>query len=88
MILLKVQECNFIKQIAKISTHIYNNIFQKNLGGGGWGVGGRWWHSLGPTLAPSMIRVYLISAIWYGFGLYLALHCVVRVSQNPHYTLV
>ena len=38
MILLKVQECNFIKQIAKISTHIYNNIFQKNFGGGGvWG---------------------------------------------------
>ena len=81
MILLKVQECNFIKQIAKISTHIYNNIFQKNLGGGVW-------HSLGPTLAPSMIRMYLISAIWYSFGLYLALHCVVRVSQNPHYTLV
>ena len=40
MILLKVQECNFIKQIAKISTHIYNNIFQKNLGEGGWGG---WW---------------------------------------------
>ena len=40
MILLKVQECNFIKQIAKISTHIYNNIFQKNLGEGGEGGGG------------------------------------------------
>ena len=39
MILLKVQECNFIKQIAKISTHIYNNIFQKNLGEGGGGGG-------------------------------------------------
>ena len=26
MMLLKEQECNFIKQIAKISTYIYNNI--------------------------------------------------------------
>ena len=26
MMLLKGQECNFIKQIAKISTYIYNNI--------------------------------------------------------------
>ena len=35
MILLKWRNCNFIKQIAKISTHIYNNIKKKNLGGGG-----------------------------------------------------
>ena len=42
MMLLKGQECNFIKQIAKISTHIYNNIFQKNLGVGGGGVAFPW----------------------------------------------
>ena len=70
MILLKGQEGNFIKQIAKISTHIYNNIFKKkNLEGVR--------HSPRPTLALSMIRVYLIGALWYDFGLYLALHRVV-----------
>ena len=35
MILLRRQKCNFINKIAKINTHTYDNIFLKNIVGGG-----------------------------------------------------
>ena len=50
MILLRRQKCNFISKIAKINTHTYDNIFLKNIVGGG--SGGALPPS--PTMAPSM----------------------------------
>ena len=48
MILLRKQKCNFINKIAKISFHIYNNIYKKNKWGG-WGA-----IDPSPTIAPFM----------------------------------